>query len=154
MIPVSLGFEPDTTISKSSIAQTQLVEAITLFLMGKYVCSITLSGAAEAVFAGLLNQQGDASVVEESFNTIRRVRSQTKRPVMGDRKNTDIFNQWNDARNKLKHHGQKESVAVTLNLFDEAYWMLRRCLANAEMLDIPISNRDEFENWIVLNINM
>lgn len=157
MTTLSLGFAPDITISKSEIAQTQLDEAITLFLTGKYVCSITLAGAAECIFAGLLNQQGNPSVVEKSFDAIRaiqRIRAQVGLPVMDNKKNTEIFNQWNNVRNKLKHHGQKESEAVTLNPFDEAYWMLKRCISNADMLGVLIRNRDEFENWIIVNINM
>lgn len=150
----SLGFEPDTILSKSEIAQSQLEEAITLFLMGKYVCAITLAGAAEGIFAGLLNQKGNPSVVERSFDAIQGIRDRTGRPVMGDKKNTEIFNEWNDTRNKLKHHGKNENETVKLNLFDEAYWMLRRCISNADMLDISIHNRDDFENWIVVNINM
>ncbi len=154
MTTVTLGFEPDTIISKLEIAQRQLDEAVTLFLKGDYVCSLTLAGAAEGIFAGLLNQKGNPSVVEESFEAIQRIRGKIGLPVMGDKKNTEIFNQWNDARNKLKHHGKKESETVKLNLFDEAYWMLRRCIASTDMLGISIRNRDNFENWIVVNINM
>ena len=154
MSSASIGFEPDTSINKSEIARIQLVEAITHFLMGNYVCAITLAGAAEGILAGLLNQQGNSSVVEESFDAIQRIRDQTGLPAMGGKKNTEIFNQWNDARNKLKHHGKNEDETVTLNLFDEAFWMLRRCISNAEMLGMSIRNRDDFENWIVININM
>ena len=126
MTTVTLGFEPDTIISKLEIAQRQLDEAVTFFLKGDYVCSITLAGAAEGILAGLLNQKGSPSVVEKSFEAIQRIREKIGLPVIRDKKNTAIFTQWNDARNKLKHHGKRESETVKLNLFDEAYWMLRR----------------------------
>ncbi len=154
MATMSLGFEPNTTISKWEIAQRQLHQAINLFLAGDYVCAITLAGAAEGIFAGLLNQQDRPSVVEKSFETIQRIREQTNLPAMGDKKNTEIYSLWNIARNKLKHHGKNESEVFSVNLFDEAYWMLRRSIANADALGISIRNRDNFENWVIANINM
>ena len=154
MNTVSLGFECDTTIDKSAIAQIQLVEAIALFLSGKYLCAITLAGSAEAVLAGLLTQQDDRSAVEDSVKLIQRVRDQTGLSMMGGKKNNEIFNGWNEARNKLKHHGKDEEETVTLNLFDESYWMIKRGLSNAEKLAVPIANQDRFENWVILNINM
>lgn len=150
----SIGFEPDTTIRKSEIAKIQLVEAITLFLMGNYVCAITLAGAAEGILAGLLNQQGDSSVVEKSVDAIQRIRGEIGLRALDKEGQNATFNGWNDARNKLKHHGEQDGETVTLNLFDETYWMLMRCISNADMLGISIQNRDEFENWIVININM
>ena len=154
MTTITLGFESDITIQKSEIAQTQLVEAISLFLTGKFLCSITLAGAAEAVFAGLLSHHEKPSVVERSIDSIQNIRDQTGLSVMRDRKANEIFNEWNSVRNKLKHHRKGESSVVTLNLFDEAYWMIKRGLVNAQSLNVPISNENDFENWIVENINM
>ena len=150
----TLGFEDDSHISKVEIARTQLVEAINLFLAGKYLCSITLAGAAEEVFARLLNQQGDVSVVEESFQSIQQVQEITGLSVMNGKTKNEIFNTWNSARNTLKHHGKTDDEIVTINLFDEAYWMIKRGIANAEKLVIPINNQIDFENWIIVNINM
>ena len=150
----TLGFEEDTRISKQKIAEIQLVEAINLFLANKYLCAITLAGAAEEVFARLLNQQGEVSVVEKSFQSIQRIREKTDISVMGEKPKNEIFNEWNSARNRLKHHGKTDDEAVSINLFDEAYWMIKRGLANAEKLEIPINNQLDFENWIIVNINM
>jgi len=41
-----------------------------------------------------------------------------------------------------------------MNLFDEAYWMIKRSLANAKKLEVRVKNLDDFENWIVVNINL
>ena len=150
----TLGFEEDTRISKQKIAEIQLVEAINLFLANKYLCAITLAGAAEEVFARLLNQQGEVSVVEKSFQSIQRIREKTDISVMDEKPKNEIFNEWNSARNRLKHHGKTDDEAVSINLFDEAYWMIKRGLANAEKLEIPINNQLDFENWIIVNINM
>lgn len=154
MSTVSLGFEPDTTIRKSEIAKIQLVEAIKLFLMGNYLCAVTLAGASEGILAGLVNQQGKSSAVENAVDSIQRIRGQIGLQALDKKGRNEIFNGWNDARNKLKHHGEKDGETVTVNLFDESYWMLRRCISNAEMLGISIPNRDEFENWVVINVNM
>lgn len=43
---------------------------------------------------------------------------------------------------------------MVLNLFDEAYWMIRRALANTKSLSLQISNEVDFENWVIVNINM
>ena len=54
----------------------------------------------------------------------------------------------------LKHHGKEDDEVLTINLFDEAYWMIKRSLTNAKRLEIRIKNQLDFENWIVININM
>jgi hypothetical protein len=150
----TLGYEDDTRISKSEIAQTQLKEAIALFLEHKFLCAITLAGAAEEVLARLLNARGEQSVVEESVGTIQELREKTGLPLMGNRPKKEIFNHWNNARNTIKHHGDKDQETVTVNLFDEAYWMIKRALVNASRLGVPISNGMDFENWCILELHL
>ena len=154
MSTVTLGFEEDTFLSKQEIARIQLVEAIVQFLAGKYVCAITLAGAAEAVLAGLLTQRGRATVVEDSVATMRSIMEVAGLVMFNGKKDNETFNEWNAVRNKLKHHGKSEDELVGLNLFDEAYWMIKRGMVNAEKLSIGIANQDAFENWITQNINM
>lgn len=150
----TLGFEDDTQITKDEIAKVQLTEAISLFLAGKYLCAITLSGAAEEIFARLLNAHGEKSIVESSFHAIQSVREKTGLCVMGNRPKNEIFNEWNTARNALKHHGKESEDVISLNLFDEAYWMIKRALSNANKLGISIGNELDFENWVIININL
>jgi hypothetical protein len=73
--------------------------------------------------------------------------------VVGRPRN-EIFNELNSARNSLKHHGKADDEALRINLFDEAFWMIKRSLVNAEKLNVPIRNQLDFENWIIVNINM
>ena len=134
MKTITLGYEDETNISKREIAKLQLTEAIALFLIGKYVCAITLSGAAEAVLAGLLSEASQPSVVEDSIDVIQRVRQHTGLAVAAGKKNKEMFNDWNNARNELKHHTMGDDENVTLNLFDEAYWMIKRATVNAAKL--------------------
>lgn len=150
----TLGFEDDTKITKGKIAKTQLVEAINLFLAGKYLCAITLAGAAEEVLARLLNHRGEISVVEESFLSIQSVMEKTGLSIMRVKQKSKIFNEWNSARNTLKHHGKSDDENITINLFDEAYWIIKRGLTNAERLEITVTNQLDFENWVIVNINV
>ena len=150
----SLGYEDDTQIGKREIAKTQLKEAIGLFLDGKFLCAITLAGAAEEIFARLLNMSGKQSVVEESVESIRELREATGLVVMENLAKKEIFNAWNDARNTIKHHNEKSEETVTINLFDEAYWMIKRALMNASKLGVPISNECDFENWCIVELHL
>jgi hypothetical protein len=150
----SLGYQDDTQINKREIAQTQLKEAIALFLDEKFLCAITLAGAAEEVLARLLNAGGEHSVVEESFKRIHECREETGLTIMENQPKKEIFNHWNNARNTLKHHNEKAEESVTINLFDEAYWMIKRALANASSLGIPISNEADFENWCIVKLHL
>lgn len=73
---------------------------------------------------------------------------------MGGKKATEIYNQWNSVRNQLKHHGDTDDESITIKMFDEAYWMIKRALENAKKLAVSINNESEFENWVIVNIHM
>lgn len=150
----TLGYEDDTEISKADIARMQLTEAITLFIEGRFLCALTLSGAAEEILARLLNSKGEKSVVEESFEKIQKIRVATGLAVMENKPKNEVFNQWNAGRNIVKHHNKNECEKVTLNLFDEGYWMINRALANASRLGIPIHNELDFESWCIEQIHL
>lgn len=150
----TLGYEDDTEISKSEIAREQLTEAIALFLQEKFLCAITLAGAAEGVFAGLVNAQGEKAIVERSVETIEKIRNATGLSVMENLPQKKIYTQWNSTRNAIKHHDKDEGNIVTINLFDEAYWMIKRALSNASNLSISISNEIDFENWCILELHL
>lgn len=150
----TLGYEYDIEISKDELACIQLVEAIALFLQGNTICSITLAGAAEAILAGILEAEGTPSIVNDSVASIQAIRDTTSLKPMEGKAHKNIFNDWNSARNDLKHHGKSKAKVIKLNLFDEAYWMIKRALANADKAGITISNAQDFENWIILNINL
>jgi len=150
----TLGYEDDSTLTKREIARLQLVEAIDLFLRGNFICALTLAGAAEGVLAGLLAVEGRASAVEESASGILTLLDAIGLHTIQPRKDTDYYNEWNKARNLAKHHGKKEAESVTLNQFDEAYWMIERALRNASLLALSVENVDDYRNWIIVNINM
>lgn len=154
MSAITLGYQCDITISKIEIAKTQLSEAIWLFLDEKFLCATTLAGAAESVFSGLLNQRGESSIVEDSTAAIRKFRESRSLETACESKPSTYYNQWNSGRNIFKHHDKTDNEMVTINLFDESYWMIRRALANARKLGVVIDNGTEFENWVISNLNL
>lgn len=150
----TLGYEDDTEISKAEIARVQLTEAIALFVEEKFLCALTLSGAAEEILARLLNSKGEKSVVEDSFEKMQEIREATGLAVMKNKPKNEVFNQWNAARNAIKHHNKNEGEVVKFNLFDEGYWMIKRALANASHLGITIDNKLDFETWCIEQIHL
>ena len=148
----TLGYEDDQEITKSELGRVQLVEAINLFLEKKYICAITLAGASEAILSGILANLGKPSVTEQSIELIEKIRATTGLQVAGQLPKNKLFNGWNAARNVLKHYDKRDPDRISFNLFDEAYWMIRRALENACMASVEIENSHEFENWVIENI--
>ena len=150
----SLGFQEDTIIAKVDIARIQLERSVSLFIQGDYISAVTLSGAAEAILAGLLSEERTASAVEDSTQAIRRIEENLGINAMNGLKDHEIYKKWNDARNNFKHHRRGDAAIITVNLFDESYWMIKRALENSRKLDVKITNHDDFENWVIVNICM
>jgi len=80
------------------------------------------------------------------------LREVTGLAVMGGKTEKQLIDDWNIARNSAKHLVGPEKELLTIYLCDEAYWMIRRALANAVNLNIEIPTRDEFDNWLVINV--
>ena len=150
----TLGYEDDQEITKSELGRIQLVEAINLFLNRNFICAITLAGASEAIFSGILSNLGIPTATEQTIEHVEKIREMTGLQVAEGLPKNKIFNVWNSARNDLKHHSKGEPDRITLNLFDEAYWMIRRALENSRAASIHIENSQEFENWVIENICM
>lgn len=149
-----LGFTDAERVTRSDIAKAQLVKAIELFVTEQFIPSITLGGAAEEIFGRLLERRGKKPVLEESFAAIQKIRDLIGLNLMEGKNKTETIAVWNKARNSLKHHGRADEDFVVLNTCDEAYWMIKRALANAKRLGVGIPNEVEFKNWVVININM
>jgi hypothetical protein len=149
----SLGYEEDCRVSRTALATCQLTDAIALFLEGKYLSAITLAGAAEEVLGKASSAIGKKSVIDQSLDQIRLLRDVPQLTTIARVPDKEFITQWNRARNALKHLNDGDEEWITLNPCDEAYWMIRRALANAETLDVSIENSLEFENWIIENVN-
>ena len=149
----SLGYEDDTTLSSAVIAQTQLVEAIAQFVDTKFLCAITLAGAAEEILGKLLQQKGEFPAIRESLQAIQDIRAKISLAVIDGKSDKKIIDEWNATRNALKHLVTAEEGSITVNLCDEAYWLIRRAIRNAHKLQLTIANEQDFENWVIINVN-
>jgi len=151
----TLGYQDDISISKSEIALTQLTESIEQFVSENFICATTLAGASEDILRGLINQKGEKSTVEEAADNVMELREKHGLNAMEDaKKKNDLYNHWNKARNSYKHHGKKDEGVFVTNLFDDAYWMIKRALEKAKKLNIAVKNEIDFENWCIEKIHL
>ena len=148
------SFEDDVTLNKAEIARLQLEDAIELFLAGKRISATTLAGAAEEIFARLLNLRSEFSVAEETWEHIEEVRAATGFPYVGARTKSDAFHEWNEKRNALKHHSNVDEDPLTFSPFDAAFEMINRANINGDRLGVVASNRRDYENWLIENISL
>lgn len=146
--------EKDVEISKADLAITQLEDAIDLFLVGKRISAITLAGAADGIFSGILKVQRKYSAAEDVWENIEEVRAKTGLAYAGSRTKSDAFNEWNEYRNCLKHHDKRDEEILIFSAFDEAYHAIQRANRDAEKLGLIAKNRQEYENWLIENIYM
>lgn len=149
-----LSFEPNVSLKKSEIAILQLEDAIDLFMAGKRISVITLAGAADGIFAGLLEQQGETSAAEDTWTHIEEVRKNSGMAYAGDRTKKDAFNEWNSHRNRLKHHDKRDEEILEFSAFDQAYHAIQRANADAKKLGLKARNLQDYENWVIETICM
>lgn len=148
----TLGFEDPTTLRKEEIALIQITEAISLFTAQRFLPSVTLAGAAEEILGNLLIRKGERPTVKDAAKAIVQLRETLGISAMDGKSEGKIVDGWNESRNALKHLIGAEDVPMTLNLCDEAFWMIRRALDNAKRLGLDVPNSQEFENWVVVNV--
>jgi len=149
-----LSFEKNVILKKSEIAILQLEDAIGLFMSGKRISVITLAGAADGIFAGLLKQRGETSAAEDTWKHIEEVRAKTGVKYAGERTRKDAFNEWNEHKNHLKHHDKRDEEVLEFSAFDQAYYAIQRANADAGKLGFTARNRQEYENWIIETLCM
>lgn len=148
----TLGHEDTVKIKKADLALMQLEDAIDLFLEGKRLSSITLAAAADGIFSGVLKQKGEKPSAEETWEHIEQERESTGLDIAGDRTRKDTFNEWNWYQNRLKHHDSRDEEWLDINVFDHAYYAIKRALADAEKLGLKPKNLFPFEKWLFDNI--
>jgi len=102
-----------------------LTQAIELFISEKFLSNITLAGAAEEIFGRPLAIHGYNPMAEQSFSDIQRIQTITGLTIMRNRPKKEIFNEWNSVKKNLKHHSEVDGDTVIINVFDEAYWIIK-----------------------------
>jgi hypothetical protein len=151
----TIGYKDSESISKADIALRQLNDALRLFVDERFISSLTLAGAAEEIFARLLEGQGKMPITEISIDLLKSFRKELGLdPEIDHKPKKAFYEYWNWARNSVKHHGKKDSDILEINDCDAAYWMIRRALANAKDMDLNVYMQQEFENWITQKINL
>lgn len=147
----TIGYEGDSTLTRSEVARLQLVEAIDLFVAEKFLAALTLAGAAEEILGKLLVHRLAMPIIKESARAVTQLRGETGLSIMNEKSEKELVDLWNSARNMAKHLVNPDDQSITFNLCDEAYWMIRRALENAERLHIAVVNKSSFENWFIIN---
>jgi hypothetical protein len=142
----------DATVHKLELARIQLEDAVHLFLMGKYLSALTLAGAADGIMEGYMTSKDLKTAAEETWAEIETVRQKTGFAFAGTRTRKDAFKEWNEKKNRAKHHNKEESDMIPIDSFDAAYEMIQRANADADRLGVVTCNRQEYENWLIANI--
>ena len=150
----TLGYQDDSNLRKVEIARIQLTEAINLFVSEKFLCALTLAGAAEEILGRLALMEGQSSAIQASAAKILELKDKLGLTALISVTEKSLFQSWNAARNTVKHHDKSDPDSVVINSCDEAYWMIRRALANANLVKLEIDNAQDFENWVIVNVNL
>lgn len=150
----TLGFQDESSLRKVEIAGVQLTEAINLFMSEKFLCALTLAGAAEEILGRLALMEGQPSTTQVSAAKILELKNKLGLTSLKFVTEKSLFQSWNAARNTAKHHDKYDPDPVVMNFCDEAYWMIRRALANANLVKLEIANAQDLENWVTVKVNL
>lgn len=66
----TLGYMDARIFSKIDLVRIKLNAAIKLFIEEEFICSLTLAGAAEEIFSGLMRYQGKTLAIELACSSI------------------------------------------------------------------------------------
>jgi hypothetical protein len=104
------------TFTKEAIAMIQLNDAIKLYNDARYVSAITLAGAAEEIFARLLEEESRRRSLSLASAEDTEQFMFESIPKLITEKNYHI--QRSRVRNELKHHGNKWSQGEITDDFE------------------------------------
>jgi hypothetical protein len=130
-------------LSKLDAAAIQLEKSIELFLSKEYICSVTLSGAAEEILGELSKRAGIQNAVE--FISTYRAPGEVTDPLTNESPKA-IIGALNHARNSAKHaHFFDEEVAIDVG---EALMLLMRAVPMAQKLGTKSKLFAILDAWI------
>lgn len=132
--------------TKMALAREQLEDGIALFLSGRHVSALTLLGAAEEVFARIIEERTGAHPLEQDWLRANRIRSLLGNPHISKQ---EIFRIHNAGRNLVKHHTPGDPVRVTHERFAEAFMMIQRAIGCADGLRIRYRGKKEYRRWYI-----
>ncbi|BAC94640.1 hypothetical protein [Vibrio vulnificus YJ016] len=142
----ALGFRNEMAAKskKINLAKEQLEDGIDLYFRGRYVSALTLLGAADEIFCGMLLETQGYSAVDNDwrFNVMLRTYYDTPHLSKGEVKKIT-----NRAKNTVKHHDKGDPLELHFDRQGNAYMMLFRAVSHAEMLSVKFIGRRRFYAW-------
>lgn len=136
------------TLLPIELASEQLEVALKLFLQKQpsYVASLTLAGAAEEIFARVLEERGETTALRHWY-TNKGINQSCREASLTWAKHAA---EENHARNASKHLLRPSMEEITLDLQDAAAMMLYRACTNYEWLGHSKTWRmRRFEAWFL-----
>jgi hypothetical protein len=122
----------------------------TLFISKRYLSAITLAGAADGIFCGLIKVSGGKVPAERTWDEIEHLRKVTGHAWAGERTKSEAFNEWNNTRNRLKHHDVgKDELTLTIEPIVRSYEEIMRVRESSKQLGMVAMNWNEFENCAI-----
>jgi hypothetical protein len=131
---------------KVNLAKEQLEDGIDLFLRERYVSALTLLGSSEEILSRLVEEATGAHPLESTWTRANEMRSLLGKPHISKQ---EIFKAYNTGRNTVKHHTPGESKYVAHYRFGEAFMMIQRATASAELLKLRYRGKKEYKAWLV-----
>jgi hypothetical protein len=114
-------------MEKKDIAFIQLKAAARHYKKGDYICSITLSGAAEEILGKIAKKRTKTNEIEKDANYLRSVYDY----FSGHKpSNKDLNFKINRVKNNLKHNDSGENEWVNADFEYEAAKLFVRALKN------------------------
>ena len=134
-------------ISKLDAARIQLDSAIDHFFQGDHVCAVTLAGAAEDIFAGLLNAAGQQSAFEFLHDWYQKTYNKTV--SKGD------FSQQiaNLGRNWLKHANDDTHTKFDITERDSIMMLMRALPCYHKLTKSHTEKMERFFQYLKANIS-
>lgn len=138
-----------TIIDKKEIARLQLEDSIKMFLEERYFSAITLAGAADGIFCGIIQSTGEASPGDKTWQEIEYFRGEGI-PLAGNISKKEAFRTWNLYRNALKHHdAEKDDDHLEIFPIDEAYEWIERAVHSGKVVGVSARNYDQLQARVI-----
>ncbi len=142
----ALGFRKEMAAKskKINLAKEQLEDGIDLYFKGRYVSALTLLGAADEVFCGILLETQNYSATDNDWRFTIILRSYHGTPHISK---GEVKRITNGAKNTVKHHDKGDPLELHFDRQGSAYMMLFGAVSHAEMLNVKFNRKRQFYAW-------
>ena len=114
-------------MEKKDIAVKQIKAAARHYKRGDYICSITLSGAAEEILGQMAKKRTKMNQLDREVIYLRNVYDyfHGQKPT-----NKQLISKVNKVKNELKHNDSGDNLWVGADFEFEAAWLFVRAVKN------------------------